>query len=475
MRRARIICTIGPATGSAKMLERLLRAGMDVARLNMSHGTREEHRSYITRLRALSKKRNQPVGILLDLQGVKIRISDINDPGVVLNRGSKILLRRGDRPSTAETLYIPYATLLRDVGEGHRVLINDGRVELLVTGRKGNALQARVRQSGLLTSRKGVNLPDSVIRAGSFTAKDRRDLKFGIEQGVDAFALSFVTRAGDVSAVKKQLDRVGCAAPVIAKIERPSAVDNIEEILDVADGIMVARGDLGVEVSAAAVPIIQKDLIQRANRKQRLVITATQMLESMTASPVPTRAEAADVANAILDGSDAVMLSGETSVGRFPVEAVRTMERIIMEAEGRGSVFKARLPAPEPVPGKELDRCSFAVADAAVGAAHDVNARCIVAFTRSGYTAGLLAKFRPGLPIVAFTSRPEVINRMKLYWGVVPLYMKYIASTDAMIREVERTLVKSRYAKAGDEVVITASLPMSDTGKTNFLKIHWIS
>lgn len=475
MRRARIVCTLGPATGSGRMLERLLRAGMDVARLNMSYGTHEDHRGYIARLRALSKKMGRPVGILLDLQGVKIRISDVKDPGVFLKKGSRVRLRRGDRPSTAETVFIPYAGLLKDVREGHRVLVNDGLVELLVTGRKGNALEARVRQGGFLTSRKGVNLPDSVIRAGSFTAKDRRDLQFGIDEGVDAFALSFVTRAGDISVLKRHLARGGCTAPIIAKIERPSAVDHIEEILDVADGIMVARGDLGVELSAAAVPILQKDMIRRANRKQRLVITATQMLESMRTSPVPTRAEAADVANAILDGSDAVMLSGETSVGRYPVEAVKTMEDIILEAEEQGSFFQARLPVPEPVLGKDPDRSSFAVANAAVRAATDVKAKCIVAFTRSGYTAGLLAKFRPGLPIVAFTSDTATINRMKFYWGVVPLYMKHLDSTDAMIREVERTLVKTRHVKRGDDVVITASLPMADTGKTNFLKVHRIS
>ncbi|MDF1525219.1 MAG: pyruvate kinase [bacterium] len=475
MRRARIVCTLGPATGSERMLEKLLRAGMDVARLNMSYGTHEEHRGYIARLRALGKKMGRPAGILLDLQGVKIRISDVKDPGVLLKGGSRVWLRQGDRPSTAETVFISYARLLGDVREGHRVLVNDGLVELLVTGRKGNALEARVRRGGFLTSRKGVNLPDSVIRAGSITTKDLRDLQFGIEEGVDAFALSFVTRARDVSALKRHLDRAGCAAPIIAKIERPSAVDHIEEILNVADGIMVARGDLGVELSAAAVPILQKDLIRRANRKQRLVITATQMLESMRTSPVPTRAEAADVANAILDGSDAVMLSGETSVGRYPVETVKTMEDIILEAEGQGSFFQAILPVPEPVLGKDPDRFSFAVAHAAVRAAADIKAKCIVAFTRSGYTAGLLAKFRPGLSIVAFTSDTATINRMKFYWGVVPHYMKHLGSTDAMIGEVERTLMKTCHVKRGDDVIITASLPMADTGKTNFLKVHRIS
>jgi len=475
MRRARIVCTLGPATGSAQVLERLMKSGMDVARLNMSYGTHEEHRGSIKRLRALSKKLGRPVGILLDLRGVKIRISEVRDPGAALRKGSSVWLRRGNTPSNAQAVFIPWTGFPGDIRVGHRVFINDGLVELLVTGRKGSALEAVVRRGGDITSRKGVNLPDSIIRAGSFTAKDREDLKFGIDEGVDAFALSFVAGAKDITALKRRLDGAACTAPVIAKIERPSAVDHIEDILNVADGIMVARGDLGVELSPEAVPIIQKDLIQRANRKQRLVITATQMLESMRNNPVPTRAEVADVANAILDGSDAVMLSGETSVGKYPVEAVKTMGRVILKTEGRGGLFKARLPVPEPVLGKEPDRSSFAVADAAVRAARDVRAGCIVAFTRSGYTAGLLAKFRPGLPIVAFTSDPAIMNRMKFYWGVVPLYMKHLDNTDAMMGEVERTLVATRYAKRGEDVVITASLPMAQTGKTNFLKVHRIS
>jgi pyruvate kinase len=475
MRKARIVCTIGPATGSRGMLEKLLRAGMDVARLNMSHGTHEDHRSYISRLRAVSRKLDRPVGILLDLQGIKVRISDVKDPGVFLVKGSRVRLRRGDRTSTEETVYIPYSGLLRDVLEGHRVLVNDGLIRLLVTGREGNTLEAIVKEGGLLTSRKGVNLPDSVLRANSLTTKDRRDIKFGIEQGVDAFALSFVARASDVTALKRTLKQSGIEIPVIAKIERPSAVDRIDEILDVSDGIMVARGDLGVEVPAATVPIIQKDLILRANRKRKLVITATQMLESMTVRPVPTRAEAADVANAVLDGTDAVMLSAETSVGKYPVKAVKTMERIVSQSEERGGAFKTTLPVADPVTGKDPDRASFAVADAAVSAARDVKATCIVAFTRSGYTAGLLANLRPDNPIIAFTSDPTVVARMKFYWGVVPLFMKHLDNTDTMIGEVERALLRNRYAKHGEVVVITASLPMVESGKTNFLKVHRIS
>jgi pyruvate kinase len=447
---------------------------MDVARLNMSHGTHQEHRKYIKRLRALSKKLNRPVGILLDLQGIKIRISEVKEPGVVIRKGSQVRLRQGNRPTTDKTIYISYPGLFRDVKAGHRVLVNDGLIQLLVTGRKGNTLMAKVKEGGLLTSRKGVNLPDSILRAKAVTDRDRRDLAFGIEEGVDAFALSFVAGAGDVTALKRILKHSGSEAPVIAKIERPSAVQNIEEILDVAEGIMVARGDLGVEVPAANVPIIQKDLIQSANRRQRLVITATQMLESMTSSPMPTRAEVADVANAVLDGTDAVMLSGETSLGKYPVRAVRIMGSIVMEAEGRGGSFKTPIPSPQPLPELEADTGSFAVADAAVSAARDVKARCIVALTRSGYTAGLLAKIRPDHPIIAFTSDPGIITRMMFYWGVVPLYMKHLDNTDMMIREVEETLLKGRHVRPGDVVIITASLPMTELGRTNFLKVHRI-
>ncbi len=474
MRKTRIICTIGPATGTQSMLERIIRAGMDVARLNMSHGSHSDHRGYIRAIRAASRKLDRPVGILLDLQGIKIRISDVAGEGISLRKGREVLLRSGQRPSTTETLYISYPTLARDVKAGHRVLLDDGLIELVVTGSRGNALVAKVKEGGHITSHKGVNLPDSAVSARPFTDKDHRDLQFGVREGVDAVALSFVTRESDVSLLRRVLARMDSAIPIIAKIEKPVAVDRIEPILDVADGIMVARGDLAVESSPFAVPLIQKNLIHKANRKQRLVITATQMLESMIENPVPTRAEATDVANAVLDGSDSVMLSGETSVGKHPVKTVRMMARIIEEAESKGPAFQAQLPVPEPVEGSDFDRTSFAVADAAVSAAADVRARCIVAFTQSGYTAGLLAKFRPQVPIVAFTPDRAVINRMKLYWGVIPLYMKRLNSTDTMISEVETALLERRYAGRGDDVIITASLPMKSREKTNFLKVHRI-
>ncbi|MDF1525594.1 MAG: pyruvate kinase [bacterium] len=479
MRKTRIVCTIGPAASSTRMLEKLIRAGMDVARLNMAHGTYEEHLAVITRLRSISRRLNSPVGIILDLAGVKLRISKVNGSGVVLEKGAQVLLRQGRRPSTSETLFIPYTGLTKDLKEGHRVLIDDGRVELVVTGSQGNALIALVREGGTLTSNKGVNLPDTNISTRSFTSRDRDDLAFGIMHGVDAFGVSFVSMAEDVTVVEKALNKAGYVAPLIAKIERPAALENIEEILDVSDGIMVARGDLAVEVSASAVPIIQKDLILRAAKKNRFVITATQMLESMIHSSVPTRAEAADVANAVLDGSDAVMLSAESSVGKYPVKAVQTMDLIVREAEENGKVFRTHRPTPEPVIGGRPGHGGVAMAEAAVSAARRVGAQCIIVFTRSGFTAGLLSRFRPAVPIIAFTSQREAVDRMKFYWGVVPIFMEHLDSTDTMIAqvqraEVEKALIKGRHARRGDIVVISASLPMAQWGKTKFLKVHKI-
>jgi len=474
MRKARIICTLGPASGTPEAVEELVRAGMDVARLHMSHGTYEGHRGYIEAVRAAAAGAGRQVAILLDLQGAKIRIGEVPGKGIVLEKGTKIRLRSGKKPSDARTLYISCPTLLKDVKKDHRVLLDDGLLELVVTGKRGDALTARVREGGLLTSRKGVNLPDSGITARTFTDRDRRDLEFGVREGMDAVALSYVTDPGDLQRVRRKLRRLDADLPVIAKIERPEAVKSIVSILDAADGIMVARGDLAVESSYSSIPLVQKKLIQAANRRGKLVITATQMLESMREHPMPTRAEVADVANAVLDGSDALMLSAETSVGRYPVRTVRTMERIIRDTEMGDAAFRGtRVVMEGPSPGRE-DAGSFAVADAAVRAASDLKARCIVAFTHSGYTAALIAKLRPECPVVAFTPDARVQRRMKLYWGVRPGSIKLLDSTDVMILEAERELLEKGHAAAGDSVVITASLPMGRGGRTNFLKVHRI-
>ena len=472
MRRARIVCTIGPSTESDRMIAQLLRSGMDVARLNMSHGSPEWHRGVMRDIRRVSERQGRPVAILCDLEGVRIRTGEVASGGLQLERGRKVLLAAGRGLCRPELIYISLPSLLTDVRPGHRVLLDDGLMELLVTGKDGKRLTALVREGGTLTSRKGVNLPDSTLPSGAFTGKDRRDLELAVSGGADALALSFVTGSGEILAVKRRLARLGRKVPVIAKVERPEAVSRIGEILDAAEGIMVARGDLGVEMSASAVPIIQKNLILKALRSQKLVISATQMLESMRERAVPTRAEAADVANAVLDGTDALMLSAETSTGRYPVEAVRTMARIIEQVEQEGGPYRTALPQADPGSAPPDERSSMAVAAAASQAARGVAARCIVAFTRSGFTAGLLANRRPDVPILALTPRAEVVNRMQMYWGVVPRMVEPLSGIDELLSSMERSLKEGRLAKRSDMVVVTASFPLDVEGKTNFLKVH---
>ncbi len=470
MRKAKILCTVGPSTSSKKALVNLLRSGMDAARLNFSHGTHEGHGRYIQFIRDVSTKLRKPVTILQDLQGIKIRISDVTNGAVRIKRGQNVVLRPGSEMTTENTVFISYPALVKDLKKGHRVLLDDGLIQLKITEKKRGSLIAVAREGGLLASRKGVNLPDSVISLTPFTDKDRDDLAFGIKTGIDVVALSFVLRPHDIRTVKDWLHRKGLTIPVIAKIEKPEALQRIDSILDAADGIMVARGDLGVEVPPQEVPIIQKDLILKANERRKLVITATQMLESMRVHMRPTRAEITDVANAVIDGSDVLMLSAETSTGEYPAEAVRMMRKIIETTEKK---IVAKGIAPVHMKNGE-DGSSNAVAHAAVRAANAVSARCIVAFTRSGFTALLVSKFRPMAPIIAFTPDEAVMRQMFLYWGVRPLPMKLLNTTDEMIFEVEKTLKSLRIAKAGDRIVIIASSPLHTHGKTNFMKIHRI-
>jgi pyruvate kinase len=465
-RRARIVCTLGPASGTRDVVGRLVRAGMNVARLNFSHGTHESHRKLHGLVRAAARGAGVPVAVLQDLQGIKIRTGTFPGGAVMLKRGREVLVLPGQEEGSEERIYVSYPRVARDVRKGGRILLDDGLLELKVLGKRGQALRARVLEGGLLRDHKGVNLPGVNVRLESFTGKDRQDLAFGLSLGVDYVALSFVRRAEDVRKVRAFLRERGKGdLPLIAKIEKPEAVQNIGEILEEAQGIMIARGDLGVEVPPEEVPLIQKRLIEEANHRGKLVITATQMLESMTLHTTPTRAEATDVANAVIDGTDALMLSGETSSGKYPVPALRMMDRIIRKTE---STIKA---APSYLAGRTY---SEAVAVAAAQAAENIGARYVVGFTQSGYTARLLSKYRPSVPIVAFTPSADVRSRMCLYWGVIPRIMRQIRSTDEVFAEVERILLKEGMVRPGESVVITASSPIGGAGKTNMLKLHRI-
>jgi pyruvate kinase len=464
-RKAKIVCTIGPASSSKEVIYSLMKSGMDIARLNFSHGDHDTHKKRIELIRDISLRYNKPIAILQDLQGIKIRVGLIEGGAVELKKGGIVFLIPGEGIGNQKKIFISYPALLRDVKKGDRILLDDGLIQLSVLGRAKNALRAKVLEGGILRDRKGVNLPGLKLSVTSFTEKDEKDLLFGIGMDVDYIAISFVRDVNDIKKVKKWLRNKKRQIPLIAKIEKPEALCNIEEILSEADGVMVARGDLGVEIPSEEVPLIQKGLIDKANKRGKIVITATQMLESMTEHLRPTRAETTDVANAVLDGTDALMLSAETAIGNYPVDAVKMMDRIIRYTESiknaessyvRGTTF------------------ADAVADAACRAADDINTKVLVAFTQSGFTARLLSKFRPRVPIIAYTPDEKVKNRVCLYWGVTPKIMKLPKTTDEMIANVEKSLLNERIVKKGDRIVITSSSPLSTKGKTNFMKLHRI-
>jgi len=464
-RKAKIVCTIGPASAKREVISSLIKKGMDVARLNFSHGDHDTHKKAIEFIRDISRRYRRPVAILQDLQGVKIRVGLIEDGAVELKKGRTLLLIPGEGIGNQKQIFISYPALIKDAKKGDRILLDDGLIQLSVLGKTQNALKARVVEGGLLKDRKGVNLPGVKISAVSFTGKDQKDLLFGIDMNVDYVAISFVRDASDIRKVKEWLKHRKQQIPLIAKIEKPEALHNIEEILSEADGIMVARGDLGVEIPPEEVPLIQKELIDEANKRGKIVITATQMLESMTEHLRPTRAETTDVANAVIDGTDALMLSAETATGKYPVEAVRMMDRIIRHTERMKETESSYIRG---------DIFAEATADAACRAAEDINAKALVAFTQSGFTARLLSKFRPKVPIIALTPDERIKNRVCLYWGVTPKIMKLPKTTDEMIENVEESLLKERIVKKGDRIVITSSSPLSTKGKTNFMKLHRI-
>jgi len=463
--RAKIVCTIGPASSSRAVLFHLIKSGMDVARLNFSHGSHESHKEVVRLIREGSKKFKKSVSILQDLQGIKIRVGLFKDGEVEIKKGSRMIIHPGEGTGDESNIFVSYPALLKDAKKGDRILLDDGLMQLRVIGKSKEALITSVIEGGVLKNRKGVNLPGMKLSQRSFTEKDLRDLELGLKLAVDYVAISFVRTAGDIIVIKDLMQQRGKNIPIIAKIEKPEALLNIDKILGVADGIMIARGDLGVEVAPEEVPLIQKALISKANKMGKLVITATQMLESMKENPRPTRAEATDVANAVIDGTDALMLSAETASGEYPFEAFMMMDRIIRHTEQTQKITSDYI---------RSNSYAEALADAACNASDDIGAKVLVAFTRSGFTARLVSKFRPKVPIIAFTPDQAVISRLPLYWGVVPKYMRPLANTDQMLREVEKSLLKEKIVKKGDRIVIIASSPLSTKAKTNFMKLHQI-
>jgi pyruvate kinase len=471
-RRAKIVCTLGPATDSAQGLAALLDAGMDIARLNFSHGTHAEHARRLTLLRRLARERGKTLAVLQDLQGPKIRTGALQEgKPIELCPESTVTLTTRRVLGSARVITTNYHALPREVRAGNRVLLADGLMELCVERVSGTEIVCRVVNGGYLQEHQGINLPGIPLKISALTPKDRADLKFGLKCGVDYVALSFVRRPEDVLELKKLLARARWQPAVVAKLEKPEAIDRLEDILRVVDAVMVARGDLGVELPPERVPVIQKHVIERANAVKVPVIIATQMLESMTVNPRPTRAEASDVANAIFDGTDAVMLSGETASGRYPIEAVRMMARIISAAEispRYGWHGRHRRTASESMTVPE------SICESVAHMTEALHLSAIAVFTQSGSSARLISKYRPRVPIYAFSPLPEITRRTALYWGVHPVLMPPVQSTDRMVEEASSWLRRSGVVEPGAVIAVIAGTPISRRGTTNLLKLHRI-
>ena len=472
-RKVRIVATIGPASQDDAVIEKLLRAGMDVARLNFSHGTHETHAARISQLRTIAQNLGRPLAVLQDLQGPKIRVGVLHVPISLVSGSTALLYPEGaSKPkSTQSQAVIPvdFPQLFDKVKPGNHILLDDGRLVLSVLKVHEKQVVAEIKTGGILTSNKGINLPGVLLEIPAFTEKDAEDLEFGLSLGVDFVAISFVRQAKDL---QKVMERIACQAPgecplLIAKLERPEALDNLESILDVVDGVMVARGDLGVEMAPEDVPSAQKRIIQSANRRGRLVITATQMLESMIHNPLPTRAEASDVANAVFDGTDAVMLSAETAAGDYPVEAVTLMDRIVVQAEAGFESWGHK----QEIEFNEHDD-AVAVTRAACELAHDQDVAAVAVFTRLGRSALLMAKARPRVPILVFTSEVRTYRRLALAWGLQPHIVPFVDTVEAMFHCVETALRESGTVKPGQQIVLICGFPISDMRQPNMVLLH---
>lgn len=470
MRRTKIVCTIGPASEDIEIIRKLIQYGMDVARLNFSHGTHEEHEKRIENIRVASKELGKRVGILVDTRGPEVRIKNFRQGEVILKEGSRFTLAAEDLEGDESRVSITYKNLPVEVQPGDRILIDDGLIELKVEETTPSEIHTMVIHGGRLSSRKSLNFPGVSLRLPFLSDEDKKDIRFAIDQDVDFIAASFVRRPEDVLAIKALLEISKSEIKIIAKIENYEGVEKFNEILEVADGIMVARGDLGVEIPAEEVPLVQKKLIAAANRVGKPVITATQMLDSMIRNPRPTRAEASDVANAIFDGTDAVMLSGETAVGAFPVEAVQTMARIAQRTE-EALEFSKILDHFEPAPHKTV---TDAISYATCRAAHDLGAVAIISTTQSGHTARMVSKYKPRAPIIAVTPSEKVASALTLTWGVYPLLCPPTFHTDEIFSTAVKVAKEAGLICSGDLVIFTAGVPVGVPGTTNFMRIETI-
>ena len=472
--RTKIIATIGPATQDEESLSRLVEAGVDVFRLNFSHGDHQQHHKVIERIRKISAKLSSPIAILQDLQGPKIRTGAIKDGGIELLAGRPLILTTQSILGNDQIVSVDYPDVIGIAKPGNRILLDDGNLELEIVKVYEDQIETQVVLGGVLKSHKGVNLPGTWINLPALTKKDEVDLEFGLNEGIDAVAISFVRQADDIQDLRTQIRSSGADGTtpmIIAKLERPEALDNLEKIIEAADGVMVARGDLGVEMSAEVVPIAQKRIIMCANMHAKLVITATQMLDSMIHNPRPTRAEASDIANAIFDGTDAVMLSGETAVGNYPVESVQTMNAIICQAEehltewGRWLGLSTR---------EDSQDDAYFITLAARELAHDRNVAAISVFTKSGRTALLMSKARPSVPILAFTPNIKTYYRLGFMWGIHPFLVKHSESIEDMISSVKAAILASSSIKTGEQIVLVCGFPVQDTQPANMALLYTV-
>jgi pyruvate kinase len=463
--KTKLVCTLGPASSSPDILKKMIKAGMNVARINFSHGDYETYKKTIKLVRDISKELNIPVAILQDLRGPKLRVGKIKNNSILLKKGDFFTITTKEIEGTENIVSTDFKNLPKYVKKGETILMDDGNLELKVSDVKKDKIISKIIVGGILKSNKGINLPNTNLNIPALTEKDRRDVRFGVENRVDYIALSFVQRAKDIKDLKLLLKGYKTDIPVISKIEKPSAMQNLDEIIDVSDGVMVARGDLGVEMKEEMIPILQKEILRKATKKGKITITATQMLESMIEKPRPTRAEATDVSNAILDLTDAVMLSAETAVGKYPVVAVRTIKEIANITEN-SVYFNPNLK----VDVKSSHEITESIVKSAFTVAETLNVKAITVFTWSGTTALMLSKHKPKVPIYAFTPEKEVLKKMALYWGVTPMLIEYSPNTDILLAEGEDILLKKKLIKTGDTIVMIGGVtPIK--GATNMLRI----